>query len=161
MDATSNWKKAISSKTEQNVIHLMIPRDFQLLWWLCYPKRSVASRSPDLTSPDFFLCGYLKDREYKNRAWTLAELCEAITNEIWDNNRETLRKTSQNMVWRTVVPGYRRTTFSTYVLRNLPKVLYNSGHIAHINYYWFRTYESLKVFSFIWIALYIIWKKFV
>ena len=35
-----------------------------------------------------------------NRPRTLAELREAITNEIRHINRETLRKTSQNMVQR-------------------------------------------------------------
>ena len=49
-------------------------------------KKSVVSRSPDLTSTDFFLLGYLMDRVYKNRPRTLAELCEAITNEIRDFN---------------------------------------------------------------------------
>lgn len=57
-------------------------------------------RSPDLTSPDFFLWGYLKDRVYKNRPRSLAELREAIRNEISNINEDTLRKTSQNMVRR-------------------------------------------------------------
>ena len=38
----------------------------------------------------------------------------------------------------TVMPGCWMITFSTYALRNLPKFLCNSGHIARI-YYWFRT----------------------
>ena len=56
--------------------------------------------SPDLTSPDFFLRDYLRDRVQKNRARALAELHEAITNEIRDINRETFRKTSKNMMRR-------------------------------------------------------------
>lgn len=57
-------------------------------------------RSPDLTSPDFFLWGYLKGRVYKNRPRTIAELREGISEEINNIGEDTLLKTSQNMVKR-------------------------------------------------------------
>ncbi|KAJ4450786.1 hypothetical protein ANN_02216 [Periplaneta americana] len=39
-------------------------------------------RSPDLTTPDFFLWGYLKDRVYATRPQTLDDLKHNITQEI-------------------------------------------------------------------------------
>ncbi|KAJ4434068.1 hypothetical protein ANN_16387 [Periplaneta americana] len=42
-------------------------------------------RSPDLTTPDFFLWGYLKDRVYATRPQTLDDLKHNITQEIQAN----------------------------------------------------------------------------
>ncbi|KAJ4427421.1 hypothetical protein ANN_25043 [Periplaneta americana] len=41
-------------------------------------------RSPDLTTPDFFLWGYLKDKVYATRPQTLDDLKHNITQEIQD-----------------------------------------------------------------------------
>ena len=57
-------------------------------------------RSPDLTSLDFFLWGYLKDRVYKNTPTTLNQLKRNIEYEISLIGRETLIKVSKNMIKR-------------------------------------------------------------
>lgn len=57
-------------------------------------------RSPDLTSPDFFLWGYLKGRVYKNRPHTLDDLKMNITTEINNINVNVLKKVSSNMIKR-------------------------------------------------------------
>ena len=41
-----------------------------------------APHSPDLSLPDFFLYGYLKDRVYTGKLRTITELKEAIREEI-------------------------------------------------------------------------------
>ncbi|KAJ4445889.1 hypothetical protein ANN_12575 [Periplaneta americana] len=51
-------------------------------------------RSPDLTTPDFFLWGYLKDRVYATRPQTLEDLKHNITQEIQANNRVLQRVAS-------------------------------------------------------------------
>ena len=48
------------------------------------------SRSSDLTSPDFFLWGYLKERVYVNKPETLEQLKENINKEIREVRSETL-----------------------------------------------------------------------
>ncbi|KAJ4446929.1 hypothetical protein ANN_13630 [Periplaneta americana] len=53
-------------------------------------------RSPDLTTPDFFLWGYLKDRVYATRPQTLDDLKHNITQEIQANNR-VLQRVASNM----------------------------------------------------------------
>jgi hypothetical protein len=58
-------------------------------------------RSPDLSSPDFFLWGYLKDRVYASNPQNLGELKLNISNEICNISTETLIKVSDNMVYRT------------------------------------------------------------
>lgn len=57
-------------------------------------------RSPDLTSPDFFLWGYLKGRVYKNRPQTLDELKMNIATEIENISVNILNKVAANMVKR-------------------------------------------------------------
>ncbi|KAJ4426822.1 hypothetical protein ANN_26621, partial [Periplaneta americana] len=52
--------------------------------------------SPDLTTPDFFLWGYLKDRVYATRPQTLDDLKHNITQEIQANNR-VLQRMASNM----------------------------------------------------------------
>ncbi|XP_069669795.1 uncharacterized protein [Periplaneta americana] len=52
--------------------------------------------SPDLTTPDFFLWGYLKDRVYATRPQTLDDLKHNITQEIQANNR-VLQRVASNM----------------------------------------------------------------
>lgn len=60
--------------------------------WLdqAFPQRWIGrrvplewpARSPDLTPPDFFLWGYLKDKVYAHRMETLEDLKDAITEEF-------------------------------------------------------------------------------
>lgn len=53
-------------------------------------------RSPDLTSPDFFLWGYLKARVFENRPHTLRALKANITQEIRAINQEMLLRVTEN-----------------------------------------------------------------
>ena len=57
-------------------------------------------RSPDLTSPDFFLWGYLKDAVYRSNPRDLKQLKMNITGAIEELNEGTLRKIARNMVKR-------------------------------------------------------------
>lgn len=50
------------------------------------------SRSPDLTAPDFFLWGYLKDRVYHNKPRTIQQFKANIREEIKNINQKTLRQ---------------------------------------------------------------------
>ena len=54
-------------------------------------------RSPDFTSPDFFLWSYLKDR---TNSRDLKQLKMNITRAIEDVNKRTLRKVARNIVKR-------------------------------------------------------------
>ena len=47
-------------------------------------------RSPDLTTCDFFLWGYLKSRVYTHKPHTLSDLKEAIREEVATTDREML-----------------------------------------------------------------------
>jgi hypothetical protein len=58
------------------------------------------TRSPDLTIPDFFLWGHLKNRVYATGPQTLDELKVKIENEIKSISSETLIKVSDNMTRR-------------------------------------------------------------
>jgi hypothetical protein len=57
-------------------------------------------RSPDLTKPDFFLWGHLKNNFYSSKPRNLEELRLNVTNEIQKISVETLHKVSENMVNR-------------------------------------------------------------
>lgn len=54
-------------------------------------------RSPDLTAPDFYLFGRLKNNVFKNRLHTLEELQEAISHEIQQITVEELQRVFENM----------------------------------------------------------------
>jgi hypothetical protein len=41
-----------------------------------------SARSPDLTVPDFFLWGFLKDRMFRRRIMTIPELKPATVDEV-------------------------------------------------------------------------------
>jgi hypothetical protein len=57
-------------------------------------------RSPDLTSPDFFLWGYWKDTVYRSNPRDLKQLKMNITRAMEEINEKTLRKVARNMVKR-------------------------------------------------------------
>jgi hypothetical protein len=55
-------------------------------------------RSPDLTSPGFFLYSYLKDTVYRSNPRDLKQLKMNIIRAIEEVNERTLRKFARNMV---------------------------------------------------------------
>lgn len=57
-------------------------------------------RSPDLTAPDFFLWGYLKQKVFASRPATILELKEQIRNEIAGINGDLLRRVMINFELR-------------------------------------------------------------
>ena len=57
-------------------------------------------RSPDLTSPGFFLWIYLKDTVYRSNPRDLEQWMMNITRAIEEVNEGTLRKVARNMVKR-------------------------------------------------------------
>ena len=79
----------------------------------CFDDRKISrngnvnwpSRSPDLTSPDFFLWGYLKDKVFANKPRTLQELKDNIRNEIMELNRnpEILKAVSGSVLERAII----------------------------------------------------------
>jgi len=50
------------------------------------------TRSPDLTVPDFFLWGFLKDRVLRRRIMTIPELKQAIVDEVVAINVDLRRR---------------------------------------------------------------------
>ncbi|KAJ4448738.1 hypothetical protein ANN_00129 [Periplaneta americana] len=59
--------------------------------------QKIMKRSPDLTTPDFFLWGYLKDRVYATRPQTLDDLKHNITQEIQAIDNRVLQRVASNM----------------------------------------------------------------
>ena len=57
-------------------------------------------RSPDLSTCDFFLWGYLKSRVYEDKPRTLDELKEAIRQQITKINRDLLERVEANFLER-------------------------------------------------------------
>jgi len=57
-------------------------------------------RSPDLTSPDYFLCGYLKGRVHQNKPRTIDALKANMTEEIQAVTADVLARTFQNVACR-------------------------------------------------------------
>lgn len=61
------------------------------------------SRSPDLTVPDFFLWGYLKERVYVNKPATIEQLKDNIRAEIRELQPAILRKVMDNALKRATL----------------------------------------------------------
>jgi hypothetical protein len=57
-------------------------------------------RSPDLSPPDFFLWGYLKETVYQENPHTLEDLRNNITNAVQGITADVLRRVSWNMCRR-------------------------------------------------------------
>lgn len=57
-------------------------------------------RSPDLTAPDFWLWGYLKDKVYANRPRTIQQLKANIRQEILSLQPQMLRSVMENSLER-------------------------------------------------------------
>ena len=73
-------------------------------------------RSPDLTSPDFFLWGYLKERVYRNKPRTINDLKRNIEDQIRDISPEMLSNVMQSVLDRatqceTENGGHLKTLF--------------------------------------------------
>ena len=60
----------------------------------------MATKIPDLTSPDFFLWSYLKDTVYRSNPRDLKQLTMNITRVMEEINERRLRKVARNMVKR-------------------------------------------------------------
>lgn len=60
-------------------------------------------RSPDLTAPDFFLWGFLKNKVYANKPNTVDQLKNNITEAIENIPPETYQKVMENVVKRAQV----------------------------------------------------------
>jgi hypothetical protein len=73
-----------------------------VLRWPHHLKESLASSLSGLDSPDFFLWGYLREREtvYKNSPRTLVDLKCNIEDAIKKITAETLLRVSRNMCQR-------------------------------------------------------------
>ena len=73
--------------------------------------------SPDLTAPDFWLWGYLKDKVYANKPRTIQELKANIRQEILSLQPQMLRSVMENSLERARVceaenRGYLKKTLS-------------------------------------------------
>ena len=72
---------------QRNFQKRVISRKTQFEW---------APHSPDLSPPDFFLWGHLKDRVYKTKPQTIADLKVRIREEIEAIEEETCRNVMLN-----------------------------------------------------------------
>ena len=66
-------------------------------------KNLWPTKSPDLTTADFFRWGLLKGKVYKNTPRTIEKLKDAIRQEIQDVNVDTSGKVFQNLEKRIQV----------------------------------------------------------
>ena len=75
--------------------------------------------SPDLSPPDFFLWGYIKDRIYKNKPRTLEDLKTNITEVIRGIERPVLKSVMQNFAMRLgKCNQFERRTYGTSALND-------------------------------------------
>jgi transposase len=71
--APAHWAKPVRSWLDEKFPNRWIGRGGEIAW---------PPRSPDLTPPDFFLWGVLKERVYQLKARTIDDLKATIANEI-------------------------------------------------------------------------------
>ena len=72
------------------------------------------ARSPDLTVPDFFLWGFLKDRVFRRRIMTIQELKQAIVDEV------------------TAIDDLRRRVYGYFQTRLQQCIDVNGGHLPDV-----------------------------
>ena len=72
------------------------------------------ARSPDLTVPDFFLWGFLKDRVFWRRIMTIQELEQAIVDEV------------------AAIDDLRRRVYGNYKTRLQQGIDVNGGHLPDV-----------------------------
>lgn len=68
----------------------VLDRDFNGRWIGRGGPINWPARSPDLTSPDFFLWGYLKDKVYKEKPTTRENMMDRITSACAEIQEDTL-----------------------------------------------------------------------
>jgi len=70
--------------------------------YLCssFRRHRLASRSPELTVPDFFLWGFLKDRVFRRRIVTIQELKQATVDEVAAVDEDLRRRVYGNFQTR-------------------------------------------------------------
>jgi len=78
---------------ERNLVKDVHHRNIASRNWLKSKRQGEA----DLTSADFFLCGLLKGKVYKNTLRTIEQLKEALCQQIQVVNIDTLGKVLQNL----------------------------------------------------------------
>ena len=59
-----------------------------------------SDRSPELTVPDFFLWGFLKDRVFRRRIITIQELKQAVVDEVAAIDEDLRRRVYGNIQTR-------------------------------------------------------------
>lgn len=89
--ATAHTARATLNLLQQLFGDRIISKGSQFAW---------PPRSPDLSAPDFFLWGYLKERVYRNKPRSIEELKENIRNEIAALGPEILEKVMDNAIAR-------------------------------------------------------------
>ena len=87
--ATAHTARATMDLLRQIFGERIISRNSEIVW---------PSRSPDLTAPDYFLWGYLKERVYVNKPQTIQQLKDNIRAEIRALQPETLTAVMENSV---------------------------------------------------------------
>ena len=97
--ATAHTARATMNLLRQHFPNHIISKIGDVRWPPC---------SLDLTPPDFFLWGYLKDKVYANNFQTIEALKENIRHEIAAISPETLRNAIENTVRRARVCAHER-----------------------------------------------------
>ena len=80
-------------------------------------KDVLPARSPDLSPPDFYLFGDLKQKIYRNSPQCLEELGEAIQNQLVKISRDTLKSVFQNLAKR--IRAYKASKGGHFQQRSL------------------------------------------
>jgi hypothetical protein len=73
-------------------------------------------QSPDLTPPDFFMWGFLKDRIYSNNPWSLEKLKHNIEQTVANIGQETLRIVARNTLKRVDACLWERGGYFQHLL---------------------------------------------
>jgi hypothetical protein len=83
-------------------VRAYLDNTFPNQWIGCRGSVEYPPKSPDLTPPDFFLWGYLKDTVYSTKPATLQELWQE-TEQSWAAiPAETLVATCQSGSWKSI-----------------------------------------------------------
>jgi hypothetical protein len=90
--APAHWSKQVRSWLDVKFPGRWIGRGGEIAW---------PPRSPDLTPPDFFLWGVIKDRVYARKARTIEELKTAIATEIAAVPSDLCQKVCRSVYTRT------------------------------------------------------------
>jgi hypothetical protein len=82
-------------------------------------------RCPNLTPPDYFLWGYLKQVVYSNRPQTIEDLKQNSEVAISNISQETLKKVVRNMVTRVNTCYAENGSYFQHLLSNLVSCFLN------------------------------------